>query len=175
MIMFLPEDFRQKAAWVYGKVSAKTILKAILTDGSLTMVSYRIHQSFSSIGLGFVGAFFLKINSVISQSVIGRGVSFGPGFVVLHSTGLVINSRVKGGRNVFIEHGVTIGEEKGGVPRLGSDIFIGAGAKIFGAIEIGDRVRIGANAVVLHDVPTDHTAVGVPAKNLPRKPEGSGP
>jgi serine O-acetyltransferase len=96
--------------------------------------------------------------------VIGRGADFGPGFVILHSFGVVINSQVRGGRNVVIEHGVTIGAEKDTSPVLGDDVFIGAGAKIIGGVRIGSRVKIGANAVVTKDVPDDATVVGVPAR-----------
>jgi serine O-acetyltransferase len=167
MIRFLPEDFRQKARWVYGNTSFPSLLKALVTDGSFTMVSYRVAQTCYRLHVGFLGAVLLKISSVVTQALIGRGTEFGPGFVVLHSTGLVINGKTRGGRNVFLEHGVTIGEEKGGVPVLGNDIFVGAGAKIFGRIKIGDGVRIGANAVVVHDVPDHSTAVGVPARVLP--------
>ncbi len=164
MIRYLPEDFRQKARWIYGDTSPKALLKAWLTDGSFTMVAYRFSQSCTRVHLGFLGAISLKLAAIFTQAVIGRGTDFGPGFVVLHSTGIVINGRVRGGRNVFLEHGVTIGEEKRGVPTLGDDVFVGAGAKIFGGLKIGNGVRIGANAVVLTDIPDGATAVGIPAR-----------
>jgi serine O-acetyltransferase len=63
---------------------------------------------------------------------------------------------------------VTIGQLAGSsVPILGSFVYVGAGAKLLGGIRIGDRARIGANAVVLCDVPEDRTAVGVPARIVP--------
>jgi len=76
----------------------------------------------------------------------------------------VINSKVIGGKNIVVESGVVIGDEKGQAPILGSNIFIGAGAKIIGGISIGDNVKIGANAVVVKSLPSNVTAVGVPAK-----------
>ena len=164
MIGYLGEDFRQKARWVYGEVTPKSILKSWLTDGSFTMVAYRVSQTCYALHLGFLGAISLKFAAILTQAVIGRGTDFGPGFVVLHSTGLVINGKVRGGKNVFVEHGVTIGEEKGRVPVLGDDIFIGAGAKIIGGLKIGNGAKIGANAVVLKDVPDGATAVGIPAR-----------
>jgi serine O-acetyltransferase len=78
--------------------------------------------------------------------------------------GIVINSQVRGGRNVILEHGVTIGSEKGQSPVLGDDVYIGAGAKIIGAVRIGSQVKIGANAVVTRDVPDGATVVGIPAR-----------
>ena len=75
------------------------------------------------------------------------------------------------GRNCTLRHDVTIGTRSGDhdVPVLGDDVEIGAGAKILGSIRIGNRVSIGANAVVLDDVPDDHLAVGVPARVFPKR------
>jgi serine O-acetyltransferase len=83
---------------------------------------------------------------------------------LIHSNGVVINTSVRGGKNVFIEHQVTIGAEKGEAPVLGDNVFIGAGAKIVGAVRIGNDVKIGANAVVTKDLPDGATAVGIPAR-----------
>jgi serine O-acetyltransferase len=77
---------------------------------------------------------------------------------------VVINGRVHGGDHVHIEHQVTIGAEGRQSPVLGDYVFIGAGAKIVGAVTIGSHVRIGANAVVVDDIPSGATAVGIPAK-----------
>ena len=97
---------------------------------------------------------------------------FGPGLVLIHPIGVVINSSVRGGRNVWIESGVVIGENRGQVPELGDDLFVGSGAKIIGGVRIGQGARIGANAVVLHDVPDGATAVGIPAR---ARPPAAGP
>jgi serine O-acetyltransferase len=86
----------------------------------------------------------------------------------MHPIGVVINGGVKGGKNIVIESGVVIGAARNGipvqVPILGDDVFIGAGAKVLGGIKVGNNVRIGANAVVVHDVPDGATVVGIPAK-----------
>ncbi len=105
-----------------------------------------------------------KLNAIFGQCIIGRGAEFGPGFVLIHSQGVVINGSVRGGCNIYVEHQVTIGAERNQSPVLGSDIFIGAGAKIIGALSIGDGARIGANAVVLSDVAPRTTVVGIPAR-----------
>lgn len=91
--------------------------------------------------------------------------SIGPGFVARHAHGTIITA-ARIGSNLTVHHQVTIGWEYGTEepPSLGDDVFIGTGAKVLGAISIGDRARIGANAVVLTDVPADCTAVGVPAR-----------
>ncbi len=157
-------DMRAKAKWVYGDLSSRAVLKAFFTDGSTAMVWYRFMQSSQRLGLKPLAMLFNKLNSVFCGCVIGRGTVFGDSFVLIHSNGIVINSKVVGGKNIFIEHGVTIGEEKGAAPVLGDDVFIGAGAKIIGGVVIGSGAKIGANAVVIKDVPAGATAVGVPAR-----------
>jgi serine O-acetyltransferase len=111
---------------------------------------------------------FNKMNVVFGNCVIGRGADFKEGFVLVHSLGVVINTSVRGGKNVVIEHQVTIGAEKGESPVLGDNVFIGAGARIIGAVRVGTGAKVGANAVVLDDVPEGATAVGVPARVILR-------
>lgn len=77
----------------------------------------------------------------------------------------MIHPRAKIGRGVMIHHGVTIGGKSlrsGGVPVVGDNVYIGAGAKILGNITIGDDSLIGANAVVVKSVPAGSLVVGVP-------------
>ena len=84
--------------------------------------------------------------------------------MIPHPNGIVIHSAAKIGPNCLIFQQVTIGSAHGGVPALGGHVDIGAGAKIIGAVRIGDHAKIGANAVVLIDVPAGATAVGTPAR-----------
>ncbi|WEK53630.1 MAG: serine acetyltransferase [Candidatus Cohnella colombiensis] len=80
--------------------------------------------------------------------------------------GVIISPHVVIGDHVSIYQQVTIGKNNNseGAPIIGNHVFIGAGAKVLGNITIGDNVKIGANAVVITDVPSNSTAVGVPAK-----------
>jgi serine O-acetyltransferase len=157
-------DLHQKAAWCYQSDRAGAILKTLLTDGTASMILYRLMQASRRWHLPPVEMFFNKLNVVFCNCIIGRGAEFGPGFVLIHSTGVVINGNVKAGRNIYIEHQVTIGAERRQAPILGDDIFIGAGAKIIGSVTIGNGARVGANAVVVEDVPAFSTVVGIPAK-----------
>jgi serine O-acetyltransferase len=89
-----------------------------------------------------------------------------------HSHGIVISGDASLGDDVILRNGVTIGLRRAphrGSPSIGNRVDIGAGAKILGPISIGDDSVIGANAVVLMDVPPHSIAVGVPAKIKPRK------
>lgn len=83
--------------------------------------------------------------------------------------GVVINPLSKIGKGTVIQHSVTIGENKGGTPVIGQNVFIGAKATIIGPIIIGDNAKIGAGALVITDVPSGYTAVGVPAKIIENK------
>jgi serine O-acetyltransferase len=157
-------DLRCKALWCYESDHWPAMLKVLATDGTAAMILYRLMQWSRRNRLTPLEMLFNKLNVVFCNCIIGRGAEFGEGFVLIHSTGVVINGAVRGGSGIHIEHQVTIGAERRQTPVLGNDVFAGAGAKIIGAVTIGDGARIGANAVVLQDVPAHHTAVGIPAR-----------
>ena len=174
-LRMLREDLRQKALTCYGAADRRAGLKVLATDGTLAMVLYRLMAGSRASRLPALEMVFGKLNSALCNCVIGRGAAFGPGFVILHSSGVVINGKVRGGSRIHLHHEVTIGEDEGGGSAvLGSDIRIGAGAKIIGPVRIGDGARVGANAVVVHDVEPGTTVVGVPARPTRRVVQGRG-
>lgn len=92
----------------------------------------------------------------------------GPGLFVQHGFATIVTARSIG-KNCWINQQVTIGYSAGsGCPRIGDDVTVNAGAKVLGGIEVGDRVVIGANAVVTKNVPPDVTVAGVPARIIRR-------
>jgi len=164
LVGLIAADIRAKAEWVYGAGTGRNVMKAFFTDGTFAMVMYRLMQAAQGLRLVPIAMVFNKLNAFFGRCIIGRNARFGPGFVLIHSYGVVINSSVKGGRNVKLEHLVTIGSEKHESPVLGDNVFVGAGARIVGGVRIGSNVKIGANAVVTKDIPDGATAVGVPAR-----------
>lgn len=164
MFKYIIEDLKKKSLWYYDSTAPVDILKILLTDGTPAMILYRLAQWFQRMNLGIFASVVSRFNAILTGALIGRKAKFGKGFVILHSIGVVINSEVEGGENIVIEHCVTIGAEKKKSPRLGNNIFIGAGAKIISGVRIGNNVKIGANAVVVKDVPDNATVVGVPAR-----------
>ena len=111
-----------------------------------------------------------KFWSVITGSDIGRETKIGGGLILPHPNGVVIHRDVIIGVNCMIMQQSTIGQlADGAVPVLGTNVYIGAGAKILGGITIGNNVNVGANAVVITNVPNGCTAVGVPAKIVKKK------
>lgn len=93
------------------------------------------------------------------------GSEIGPGIFISHGQSTILSAE-RIGANLQVHQGVTVGWDyrSGRRPIIGDDVFIGAGAKILGAVTVGDGAVIGANAVVVCDVPAGATAVGIPAR-----------
>jgi serine O-acetyltransferase len=164
MFELLGADLRKKAEVYELPDTAGTRMRMLLNDGSLAQVLFRSMSFCQRHRLTILSAVLYRLNAFLTGATIGRTADLGPGFVILHSVGVVINTNVRAGRNLVIYHGVTLGAEHGGVPVLGDDVYIGAGAKIIGGVRIGSNVRIGANAVVTRDLPDGATAIGIPAR-----------
>jgi serine O-acetyltransferase len=112
-----------------------------------------------------------KFVQIITGIQMPCEVDVGRNFVIDHFGGIIVSGYTKFGDNCRIRNGVVIGirriEEKA-APIIGNNVDIGAGAKLLGPIRIGDNVLIGANAVVISDVPNNSIAIGVPAVVRPR-------
>jgi len=162
-------DLRAKALWCYESDRWSALLKVLVTDGTFAMIVYRLMQWSCRYHLQPLAMLLNKINGVFSNCIIGRGAEFGPGFVLIHANGVVINGKVRGGSNILLEHQVTIGAQGRESPVIGNNVFMGAGAKIIGRVTVGEGARIGANAVVIDDVPPHSTVVGIPARVVRRR------
>jgi serine O-acetyltransferase len=102
--------------------------------------------------------------TILTGSDIDPNAKIGARLKLPHPNGVIIHQDVVVGDDCMIMQQVTIGQlATEEVPILGSNVYIGAGAKILGGVKIGDWARVGSNAVVLCDVPAHCTAVGVPA------------
>jgi serine O-acetyltransferase len=117
-----------------------------------------------------------RVMKILSQILTGIDLPceaiVGRRFRIEHFGGIIISGDAVIGDDVVVRNGVTIGlkrRDDPGSPIIGNRVDIGAGAKLLGKIRIGDDVLIGANAVVITDVPANSIAVGVPARILPRK------
>ncbi len=112
---------------------------------------------------------FLLFNcSIPPETEIGEGCWLGYG-----GMGVVIHPQAKIGRNVFFGPQVTVGGRSGHVqpPVIGDDVYLSAGARVLGPIRVGRGAVIGANAVVIHDVPDHGVVAGVPARLLRIDPD----
>lgn len=125
----------------------------------------------------FIYKVLFKFVQIITGIELPCEVTIGRNFVIDHFGGIIISGYAQFGDNCRIRNGVVVGlrrvEEKY-APVIGNNVDIGTGAKLLGPIHIGNNVVIGANAVVLCDVPDDSTAAGVPAQIKPRRKEMPG-
>jgi serine O-acetyltransferase len=122
--------------------------------------------------LSFFYKLMFKFIQIVSGIELPCEAKVGRRFRIDHFGGVIVSGDVALGDDVVIRNGVTIGVRRTGVrgsPTIGNRVDIGAGAKILGPITIGDDTTIGANAVVLQDVPPDSIAVGIPARIIPRR------
>jgi serine O-acetyltransferase len=103
-----------------------------------------------------------------TQVDIHPGAVIGKRFFIDHGAGIVIGETAEIGDDVTLYHGVTLGGTSWRAgkrhPTLGNQVVVGAGAKILGPIQVGDRARIAANSVVIDAVPADTTVVGIPGR-----------
>jgi serine O-acetyltransferase len=117
-----------------------------------------------------------ELTRILTGVDIHPGATLGPGLFIDHATGVVIGETAEVGEDVMIYHGVTLGGSGRDTgkrhPTIGDRVTIGAGAKVLGAIKIGDDSRIGANAVVVKEVPSSAVVVGVPGQIISRARPG---
>ena len=134
------------------------------------LIAYRISHYLYINKLFFLARLISQISRFFTGIEIHPGAKIGRGLVIDHVMGVVIGETAEIGDNVLLYHGVTLGgtgKDKGKRhPTVGNNVVIGAGAKVLGPIYIGSNSKIGANSVVLNNVPEGATAVGIPAKNI---------
>jgi len=169
MLNIFFSDIKTKQELYISDGAKCSFIKALLSDGTCAILIYRLMQWCKKHHLTPIAYFLQYINKVINSCVIGIGAEFDKGLVFAHPVGVIINSKVRGGKGIIIESGVVIGDEKGKSPVLGDNIFIGSGAKIIGEIILGSNIKIGANAVVIKSCDDNQTLIGIPAKPLIKK------
>ena len=120
---------------------------------------------------GKLYGFFRTFSPIVTGVAIDRGMRVGHRFRIVHAGGIVLHPDAVFGNRCGIMHNVTVGTnmDKPGCPRIGDDVFIGAGAVVIGNITVGDGALIAANSLVFFDVPADALAMGVPATIYPNK------
>lgn len=136
---------------------------------------YRLQSFFYESGFGPVATSISRLNDFLFDVAIGNQVRSNGALLISHGH-VVLDGWTTLGDHVEINPFVTLGIGNSSQkpfelfgPVIGDYVNIGTGAKILGKVTIGDRVRIGANSVVLSDVPSDSTAVGSPARHFPTK------
>ncbi len=154
--------------------AAKSRIEVILSySGFHAILVHRINHLLWKRNVPVLPRFLSQVARIVTGIEIHPGAKIGKGFFIDHGSGVVIGETTEIGENVLLYQGVTLGgtgKETGKRhPTLGNNVAVGAGAKILGAIMIGDNVKIGANSVVLHSVPNNSIVVGVPGRVIKKK------
>lgn len=167
----LKEDALELTRSEHGEVCARAVASMVLTSDSYrVLVLQRLREAARGLRIP-LGNHVLRVAQTSLLGVeIGKQVELGRGVYFVHSLGTVIGGDAQVGQRVRFYGNNTVGTAKdNGFPTIEDDVWVGAGARILGPITVGARSRIGANAVVLQDVPPDSVAVGIPARILPRR------
>jgi serine O-acetyltransferase len=148
---------------------------ALTYAGFHALLFYRFAHWLWKYHIPFIPRALSQLARCVTGIEIHPGASIGSGLFIDHGMGVVIGETTEIGDNVTLFQGVTLGgtgKQRGKRhPTLGSHVVVGAGAKVLGPITIGDYVKIGANSVVLQDVPDHSTVVGIPGRIVRIKDE----
>lgn len=152
-------------------------VRVYLEPGTIAVVVYRVGHFANTVKVPVVRQLLrLGYTSAKSAVVLGFGIyipsrmEVGKGFAIHNFSGIFL-PRTKIGDNFLVFQGVTVGHlrgQSGRPPRIGNNVFLGAGAKVMGDIEIGNNVVVGANSLVMNNVPDNCTVAGVPARVISR-------
>jgi serine O-acetyltransferase len=157
-----------------GTPGLRSVAREILTTDSFQLLAlWRLRERARALHIPGVNHLLRRTMSAVYGLEVGNAVTLGYGVNFVHPVGIVIGGDAKVGNRVKFMGSNTVGTAKeNGHPVIEDDVIVGAGARILGPIRIGARAIIGANAVVLEDVPPDTVVVGIPAR--PAKPPRSG-
>jgi len=158
--------------------AAPTTLEVIFAyPGVHAIWGHRISHWLWNRGARLAARTFAELTRILTGVDIHPGALLGSGLFIDHATGVVIGETAEVGDDVTLYHGVTLGGSGADTgkrhPTVGDRVVIGAGAKVLGAIKIGEDSRIGANAVVVKPVPSGSVVVGVPGQVISRAGRGT--
>lgn len=140
------------------------VLESLLFEnGYQAVVLHRIAHWFKSRKIPFLGPMVARMSLFLTGVDIAPAAVIGPGLMISHGVGLVIGNRVRIGSGALLLHQVTLGAPSGRrldeMPRVGNNVFVGAGSRVIGKIMIGNDVFIGVNCVVTQDIPDGSKAI----------------
>ncbi|MGV3582992.1 MAG: serine O-acetyltransferase [Methylophilus sp.] len=149
--------------------AARNRFEVMLTyPGLHAIAAHRISHDLWKHGFRFGARFLSYLTRMLTQIDIHPGATIGHRFFIDHGCGVVIGETAEIGNDVTLYHGVTLGGVSWNAgkrhPTLCDGVMVGAGAKILGPVIVGCNARIGANSVVIHDIPETMTVVGIPGR-----------
>jgi serine O-acetyltransferase len=169
------QDWRSDVGCVFARdPAARSLAEVLLTYPGvhavlLYRVAHRLWRADRRLAARFLAAFARWLTNVD----IHPGATIGKRFFIDHGACVVIGETAEIGNDVTLYHGVTLGGTSWSRhkrhPTLGDNVLVGAGAKILGPITLGNNVRVGANSVVVKDVPPCCTVIGIPGRIIQQK------
>jgi serine O-acetyltransferase len=171
------QHWREDVACVFERDPAARTTWEVLTTypGVHAVLIHRLNHALWQRGWFYLARLLAFLSRIFTHIDLHPGARIGRRLFIDHGIGVVIGETAVIGDDVTLYHGVTLGGtswNKGRRhPCLGNGVLVGAGAKILGAVTLGDNVRVGANSVVLKDVPAQCSVVGIPGKIVRRRQE----
>lgn len=168
-------QWREDVACVFARdPAARYLLEVLLAyPGVHAVLLYRVSHRLWLADWKLAARLLAAFTRWITNVDIHPGATIGKRFFIDHGAGVVIGETAEIGNDVTMYHGVTLGgttwNKEKRHPTLGDNVLIGAGAKILGAITLGNNVRVGANSVVVKDVPPCCTVIGIPGRIIQTK------
>ncbi len=173
LLSYLKADLSRANNFLNGDLYSQTGLRfwfGLFSFRFLPVFLYRVSYFFYRLNIKPIAMIFSALNFFLFGIEISNRCHIGKGLFLPHTHGTVIGA-FSIGENVTIFHGVTIGSreldfdyKEENRPKIHDGVMIGSGAKVIGGVIVGSNARIGANAVVMRDVPPSTLAVGVPAR-----------
>ena len=154
-----------------GSAAPRLLLRTVVSQDSFRILLLQRLRNAARGRVPLVGHLLRTIQTGVYGIELGRDVELGYGVYFVHPIGVVIGGDAKVGRRVRFLGSNTVGTAKeNGYPQLEDGVVVGAGARVLGPIRIGKGAVIGANAVVVHDIPAGATCMGIPASCVRRPP-----
>jgi len=149
--------------------AAKSVIEIIFCyPGFHAILFYRFARWFWIHKMYLIGRLISHVGRFLTGIEIHPGARIGKRFFIDHGMGVVIGETSEIGDNVTLYHGVTLGgttwKKIKRHPTIGNNVVVGVGAKILGPVKIGDNTKIGANSVVVNEIPPNSIVVGIPGK-----------
>jgi serine O-acetyltransferase len=149
------------------------VWRCFVDPGFWIVLLFRIQDLFYKRNIIVIPWLFFMLNRILFSVEIFPGANIGAGLRIMHGSGIVIGNQAVIGKNATIYHAVTVGARltyaSDGWPKIGDSCLLGAGATLLGSIVISDNVKVGANSVVLNDIPSNVSVVGNPGKIIRSK------
>ena len=148
-----------------GAADEAALTTALSQDSFLILVLWRARCAARRLRIPLLNHLLRRVQTMVFGIELGNDIELGPGIFFVHPVGIVVGGSARVGARVVFMGSNTVGTAKdNGCPVLEDDVVVGAGARILGPVRVGARSVVGANAVVLADVPADSVVVGIPAR-----------